>query len=112
MLTFMYSRFAKPLLFRLDAERAHHLTIRGAAALGRVPLVTGVAASALRPDPALTQTLWAARTAARWARGGLDKNAEAVPVFTALGFGFVEVGTVTPRPQPGNPLPRLITDCP
>ncbi|GGJ61796.1 dihydroorotate dehydrogenase (quinone) [Deinococcus aquiradiocola] len=108
MLTFMYSRFAKPLLFRLDAERAHHFTIRGAAVLGRVPLVTGVAASALRPDPALTQTLWGrAYRSPLGLAAGLDKNAEAVPVFTALGFGFVEVGTVTPRPQPGNPLPRL-----
>ncbi|ULH16341.1 quinone-dependent dihydroorotate dehydrogenase [Deinococcus sp. KNUC1210] len=105
----MYARFAKPLLFRLDAERAHHLTMRGAALAGQLPGFSALLAGQLaRPDPALTQTLWGQRFSSPLGlAAGLDKNAEAVPVFTALGFGFMEVGTVTPRPQPGNPLPRL-----
>lgn len=104
----MYSRFAKPLLFRLDPERAHHLTLQGAALAGRVPGLTALVAGQLRPHPMLSQTLWSrAYPGPLGLAAGLDKNAEAVPVFTSLGFGFAEVGTVTPRPQPGNPQPRL-----
>ena len=104
----MYARLAKPLLFRLDAERAHHLTMQGAALAGQIPGLTGVIAGRLRPHPLLSQTLWGRAYASPLGlAAGLDKNAEAVPVFTALGFGFAEVGTVTPRPQPGNPQPRL-----
>ena len=104
----MYARFAKPLLFRLDAEHAHHLTMQGAALASRVPGLTGLIAGQLRPHPMLSQTLWGrAYSSPLGLAAGLDKNAEAVPLFTALGFGFAEVGTVTPRAQPGNPLPRL-----
>ena len=104
----MYARFAKPLLFRLDAEHAHHLTMQGAALAGRVPGLTGLIAGQLRPHPMLAQTLWGrAYSSPLGLAAGLDKNAEAVPLFTALGFGFVEVGTVTPRSQPGNPQPRV-----
>ena len=104
----MYARFARPLLFRLDAERAHHLTMQGAALVGRIPALTGLIAGQLRPHPALSQTLWGhVYSSPLGLAAGLDKNAEAVPLFTALGFGFAEVGTVTPRAQPGNPQPRL-----
>ncbi|MGY2893065.1 quinone-dependent dihydroorotate dehydrogenase [Deinococcus sp. UYEF24] len=104
----MYARFAKPLLFRLDAERAHHLTMEGAALAGQIPGLTGIIAERLRPHPMLSQTLWGrAYRSPLGLAAGLDKNAEAVALFTALGFGFAEVGTVTPRPQPGNPAPRL-----
>ena len=105
----MYARLARPLLFRLDAERAHHLTMRGAALAGQLPALSALLAGQLaRPDPVLTQTLWGQRFGSPLGlAAGLDKNAEAVPIFTALGFGFIEVGTVTPLPQPGNPLPRL-----
>ena len=104
----MYARFAKPLLFRLDAERAHHLTMSGAALAGRIPGLTGLIAGQTRPHPMLSQTLWGrAYRSPLGLAAGLDKNAEAVGVFTALGFGFAEVGTVTPRPQAGNPQPRL-----
>ncbi|WP_424949347.1 quinone-dependent dihydroorotate dehydrogenase [Deinococcus sp.] len=104
----MYSRFARPLLFRLDAEQAHHLTLRGAALAGQIPGLSTWVAGQLRPSPALSQTLWGRAYASPLGlAAGLDKNAEAVPLFTALGFGFAEVGTVTPRPQPGNPVPRL-----
>ncbi|WP_310583619.1 quinone-dependent dihydroorotate dehydrogenase [Deinococcus sp.] len=104
----MYARFAKPLLFRLDAEHAHHLTMQGAAVAGQIPGLTGLIAGQLRPHPVLSQTLWGrAYSSPLGLAAGLDKNAEAVPLFTALGFGFVEVGTVTPRSQPGNPQPRV-----
>jgi dihydroorotate dehydrogenase len=104
----MYARFAKPLLFRLDAERAHHLTLQGASLAGHIPGLTGAIAAQRRPHPMLSQTLWGRQYVSPLGlAAGLDKNAEAVPIFTALGFGFAEVGTVTPRPQPGNPQPRL-----
>lgn len=90
----------RPLLFRLDPERAHHLTIRA--------LAGGLGPKAPAPDPALRRRLLGLDfpTPVGLA-AGFDKNAEAVLGAFGLGFGFVEVGTVTPRPQPGNPRPRL-----
>ncbi len=98
----MLYRIARHALFRLDAENAHHLTI---AALSRMP----------RPAAALLGTsLSAPRTVMGiefpnpvGLAAGLDKDGECISAWDALGFGFVEVGTVTPRAQPGNPLPRL-----
>ena len=105
----LYARVLKPLLFRLDAEDAHHLTLEGLALAGRVPLLPqGLAVLLGARAPELEQTLWGQRfTSPLGLAAGLDKNAGAVPLFSALGFGFLEVGTVTPRPQPGNPRPRL-----
>lgn len=95
---------ARPLLFSLDPERAHDLALRSLDLAQRFGLLT---------PPAATQQL-----SARPVMGlsfpnpvglaaGLDKNAAHIPGLAALGFGFIEVGTVTPRPQPGNPRPRL-----
>lgn len=94
----------KPLLFRLDAERAHHVTLDGLRAAYRLGLLT------MLPRPPVCRP--------RSVMGldfpnpvglaaGLDKNGAYIDALAALGFGFIEVGTVTPRPQPGNPLPRL-----
>jgi dihydroorotate dehydrogenase len=89
---------ARPLLFSLDAENAHQLALRaaGLAALFAPPLVRRpVQAMGIEfPNPI-------------GLAAGLDKNAEHIDAFGALGFGFLEVGTVTPRPQPGNARPRL-----
>ncbi|WP_148235070.1 quinone-dependent dihydroorotate dehydrogenase [Deinococcus maricopensis] len=99
----MYERLAKPVLFRLDPEDAHHLTLRGLEWASHLPLPN------LGPaDPALQQTLLGSTYASPIGlAAGLDKNAVAVPAFSAMGFGFVEVGTLTPRAQPGNDRPRL-----
>jgi dihydroorotate dehydrogenase len=97
-------RLARPLLFRLDAEEAHEWTLRRLAALPPVAL------AALRRVYA--------RSAPRTVFGvrfpnpvglaaGLDKDGRALPAWPALGFGFIEVGTVTRHAQPGNPTPRL-----
>lgn len=94
----------KPLLFQLDAERAHHVTLDGLNTAQRLGLL------ALFPRPG--------RCRARRVMGlefpnpvglaaGLDKNGAYIDALAALGFGFIEVGTVTPRAQPGNPQPRL-----
>lgn len=104
----MYRRLARPLLFRLDAEDAHHLTLGMLEAASKVPGWPALARAVAGPSPALAQTLFGQRFASPLGlAAGLDKNAVAVPAFAALGFGFLEVGTVTPRPQPGNPRPRL-----
>jgi dihydroorotate dehydrogenase len=94
----------KALLFRLDPEKAHELALRaarsGGSGLARIlggRQATGPAreVAGLRfPNPV-------------GLAAGLDKNGIALPFWRALGFGFVEIGTVTPRPQPGNPPPRV-----
>lgn len=94
----------RPLLFALDAEKAHHLTLDGlglAHKLGLLPLVAGRPVS----DPVTVFGLSFPNRVGLAA--GLDKNADYIDALGALGFGFVEVGTITPRPQPGNPQPRL-----
>jgi dihydroorotate dehydrogenase len=90
-------------LSRIDPELAHRLglsALRLGAPLTRLRMP--------RPDPALALERWGVRFPnPLGVAAGLDKHAVAVPGFLALGFGHVEVGTVTPRPQPGNPRPRL-----
>ncbi|MDL2344670.1 quinone-dependent dihydroorotate dehydrogenase [Deinococcus sp. MIMF12] len=105
----MYRRLLQPALFRLDAEDAHHLTLRALGVASRVPGWTVPVRALTAPaDPRLAQTLWGhAYPSPLGLAAGLDKNGEAVPAFCALGFGFVEVGTVTPLAQPGNERPRL-----
>lgn len=92
----------RPLLFALDAERAHELTLRLLAfgdALGFGP------SQSVGSAPAMVMGLQFPNRVGLAA--GLDKNGTAVDGLGHLGFGFLEVGTVTPRPQPGNPKPRL-----
>ncbi|AWN24536.1 dihydroorotate dehydrogenase (quinone) [Deinococcus irradiatisoli] len=104
----MYARL-KPLLFRLDAEQAHHLTLGACALAQRLPGLSSALGALTRPtQAALRQHLWNLEFASPLGlAAGLDKNGEALGIFSNLGFGFAEVGTVTPRPQPGNPQPRL-----
>ncbi|QJU57080.1 quinone-dependent dihydroorotate dehydrogenase [Sphingomonas sp. AP4-R1] len=90
----------RPLLFALDAERAHRLTITALKALPRLPMA--------EPDPRLSVLLAnLAFPSPVGLAAGVDKNAEVPDAFLSLGFGFVEVGTLTPLPQEGNPKPRL-----
>jgi dihydroorotate dehydrogenase len=96
-------------LFRLDAERAHRLTTGalGLAQHSRALLALGRRAWAVS-DPRLEQHLLGRRFANPVGlAAGFDKDARWVPALAAMGFGALEVGTVTPRPQPGNPRPRL-----
>jgi dihydroorotate dehydrogenase len=87
-------------LFQLDPERAHALGLRGIAALAHAPRLT--------PRRGSPVTLLGLEFPNRiGVAAGFDKNAIAVDGWFALGFGHVEVGTVTPRPQAGNPQPRL-----
>jgi len=99
----------RPLLFRLDPERAHGLAISALRLAQAVPGGTSLLARrCLVADPALRQTLLGLEFPNPLGlAAGFDKDAVVIEAMTALGFGFVEVGTVTPRPQPGNPRPRL-----
>jgi dihydroorotate dehydrogenase len=91
-------RLARPLLFSLDEETSHEVALRasGVAALF-APRVPAAPVRAMGLE--LRNPIGLA--------AGLDKNAAHIAELGALGFGFLEVGTVTPRPQPGNPRPRL-----
>ncbi|QNH62772.1 quinone-dependent dihydroorotate dehydrogenase [Hymenobacter sediminicola] len=105
----MYKALLKPLFFRLDAEKAHHLVFDN---LKRAHAIPGAAALLRRiydfQYPGLEREVFGLRFRNPVGlAAGLDKNAEFTTELAALGFGFVEIGTVTPRPQPGNPVPRL-----
>jgi dihydroorotate dehydrogenase len=93
----------RPLAFSLDPETAHELTIGGLRTLQRLGL-----APAYRPPRAASVSVMGLDFPNRIGlAAGLDKNGEAIDALASWGFGFVEIGTVTPRPQPGNPKPRL-----
>lgn len=95
---------ARPLLFQLSPEHAHDLTIAALSRLQRTPAERAWRETRV-DDPV---TLAGVRFPNRVGLGaGLDKNGVAVDGFGAMGFGHIEVGTVTPRPQPGNPRPRM-----
>jgi len=95
---------ARPFLFTLDAERAHGLGL-GALELayrtGTTPLLAG------RVEALPTKLLGLEFPNPVGLAAGLDKNGEHIDALFALGFGFVEIGTITPRPQAGNPKPRM-----
>ncbi len=93
----------RPLLFALDPETAHGVTLNG------LDWANAVGATALlpKPKPQPVKVLGLEFPNPVGVAAGLDKNADHLNSLGALGFGFVEVGTVTPRPQPGNPKPRL-----
>lgn len=95
----------RPLAFRLDAERAHELGIGALAFAGSTPGLRQMVSQSVPAIPTNVMDIDFPNPLGLAA--GLDKHATAIPAFSAMGFGFVEVGTVTPRPQPGNPKPRL-----
>ena len=92
---------ALPLLRRLDAERAHHVALRA--------LRLGLAGRAGAADDPILSTTLLGRSLSNpiGLAAGFDKDGLAAPALLRLGFGAVELGTVTPLPQPGNPRPRL-----
>jgi dihydroorotate dehydrogenase len=98
----MLYALARPLLFALDPERAHALTLGLADAAQRLGLP-----AAGRASGAPVRAMGLDFPNAVGLAAGLDKNAEHLDALGRLGFGFLEVGTVTPRAQPGNPRPRL-----
>ncbi len=100
----MFYPAIRKVLFQFDAETIHELTIKGLKNTGSTPFnalykqrVTNKPVTVMGIDFPNPLGLAA----------GLDKNGECINAFAAMGFGFIEVGTVTPRPQPGNPKPRI-----
>ncbi|WP_405059814.1 quinone-dependent dihydroorotate dehydrogenase [Kribbella sp. NBC_01505] len=107
-----YERLLRPVLYRLgkgDAEIAHEQTLHGLRRLGRVPGAVSALSRSFGAIPAgAARTVFGIRFPGPVGlAAGMDKNGIALPAWRALGFGFVEVGTVTAQPQPGNEKPRL-----
>src|SRR6267154_4218940 len=101
-----YELFVRPLLFSLNAETAHHVTMR---LLGQSSQFD-VALRALKlfqPRSKATTLFGLTFPNPIGLAAGLDKNGVALPAWAALGFGFIEIGTVTAEAQPGNPKPRI-----
>jgi dihydroorotate dehydrogenase len=94
----------RPLLFTLDAERAHHLTLEGLKVAHQTGLLSLYAGQPVNDPCSIMGLSFPNRVGLA---AGLDKNADYIDALGSLGFGFLEVGTVTPRPQAGNPQPRL-----
>lgn len=92
----------RPLLFKLDPESAHRVTFRAIEQARKFGLLKTVS---IPCQPRTVMGLNFPNPIGLAA--GLDKNGEYLDVLAALGFGFIEIGTVTPRPQPGNPAPRI-----
>lgn len=95
-----YTRVLRPILFQLDAESAHRLTLA---------FLAGVPVGICLQDPSeLRQTLWGLEFGNPVGlAAGMDKDVRAAGAWQAMGVGFTEFGTITPRPQPGNPSPRM-----
>lgn len=100
----MLYALARSLLFRLDPETAHDLALKGLRALGPGARLLGAAPEG---DGEARTVMGIRFPNAVGLAAGLDKNGEYLGALGALGFGHVEIGTVTPRPQPGNSRPRL-----
>lgn len=94
----------RPFLFGLDPEHAHDLTLGALARIQHTPLICSVAQARIDDPVTLAGLRFPNRIGLA---AGLDKNGRCIDAFGAMGFGFVEVGTVTPKPQPGNPKPRM-----
>lgn len=105
----MYKRIVLPILFRFDAETIHHFATSALKITLAIPGMRWLARQLyVVDDRRLRRTLWGIDFPNPVGMAaGFDKNAELVTELGCLGFGFVEIGTVTPRPQPGNPRPRL-----
>ncbi len=105
----MYKSIVKPLLFNLDAERAHYFVFDNLRRAAHVPGVRALLRGLYDyQHPSLEREVFGLKFPNPVGlAAGFDKNAALTDELATLGFGFVEIGTVTPRPQPGNPAPRL-----
>jgi dihydroorotate dehydrogenase len=101
-----YERFVRPLLFLFDAETAHHLALACLSRASHVDLALK-ALQRFQPPPKPKTVFGINFPNPVGLAAGFDKNGVAIPAWAALGFGFIEIGTVTARPQIGNPRPRI-----
>src|SRR4051812_26242921 len=98
----MFYPLVRPALFALEAETAHHVTLTSLATLERLRIIH----AGPQPDCARTVMGLTFPNPVGLA-AGLDKDGDYIDALATMGFGFIEIGTVTPRAQPGNPRPRL-----
>ena len=105
----MYQSLIRPLLFWVDPEKIHHVTFRLLQMAQRVPGALALIRKRYTvKHPALQRTLFGLTFPNPVGlAAGFDKDAKAIDAFAAFGFGFIEIGTLTPKPQPGNDKPRL-----
>jgi len=105
----MYKAILRPLLFNLDAEKAHNTTLNLLKKGFKVPLIKPLfkALYSVKHESLEKEVFGIKFPNPVGLAAGLDKNAEVITEMASLGFGFIEVGTVTPLPQAGNPQPRL-----
>ena len=105
----MYKRIIRPLLFLFDPEKVHHFTFGWLKFVNRIPLVPPLLRARYQlKNKRLEREVFGIKFPNPVGlAAGLDKNAELFSELSSLGFGFIEIGTVTPKPQPGNPPKRL-----
>lgn len=105
----LYRLFIKPIAFLIDPEKAHHLTVSSFRTLLAIPIVNHLIQSYFRVDhPSLEREVFGIKFPNPVGlAAGFDKDGKYYDVMSHLGFGFVEIGTVTPKPQDGNPKQRL-----
>ncbi|HVW99925.1 MAG TPA: quinone-dependent dihydroorotate dehydrogenase [Candidatus Babeliaceae bacterium] len=101
-------KLLRNILFWFDAEKVHYFSMNIVKFCCRVSFIKNILQKKFTPKDRLEKHLWGLRFSNPVGLGaGFDKNAKYLEVLSVLGFGFVETGTVTPLPQPGNPKPRL-----
>ncbi|RAU82377.1 quinone-dependent dihydroorotate dehydrogenase [Pontibacter arcticus] len=105
----MYKSLIRPLLFKLDPEKVHYLTVDAVKTAYRLPFTKGISQSMFQVvDKRLERKLFGLTFPNPVGlAAGFDKDARLVDEFANLGFGFIEIGTLTPKPQAGNDKPRL-----
>ena len=108
----LYHNLIRPVLFTQDAEQIHNRTMRALGWVGRHELLCDAVESFLSAPRLPVETLGLSFPNPVGLAAGMDKNAEALPAWAALGFGFTELGAVTWHAQPGNPLPRVFRAIP
>lgn len=105
----MYKLLIRPILFRFDPEKIHHFTFASLKFFGRIPLIKNLFRLLfVKESPALERELFGIKFKNPVGlAAGLDKDAKLIDELACLGFGFIEIGTLTPKPQSGNDKPRL-----
>jgi dihydroorotate dehydrogenase len=111
-MSWCYRHVLRPALFTQDAEAIHETTLRWLGRVGQTPLVREALGDFLGAPPLPVEAFGLRFPNPIGLAAGMDKDAHALPAWAALGFGFLELGTVTWLPQPGNPRPRLFRAIP
>ncbi len=105
----MYKQIIRPILFLIDAEKIHHLVFKGLSVCGTLPGVSNLLKTSFKySSEKLSRSLFGLKFENPVGlAAGFDKDAKIIDELATFGFGFIEIGTLTPRPQPGNDKPRL-----